>query len=52
MTNVGKYINPQDVIMDITNSEDLHVELTVYENDIPRVKKGQRIRFTLANTPD
>lgn len=51
-TNVGKYINPQDVIMDITNSEDLHVELTVYENDIPRVKKGQRIRFTLANTPD
>ena len=50
-TNVGKYINPQDVIMDITNSEDLHVELTVYENDIPRVKEGQRIRFTLANAP-
>lgn len=51
-TNVGKYINPQDVIMDITNSEDLHVELTVYENDIRRVKKGQRIRFSLANSPD
>jgi cobalt-zinc-cadmium efflux system membrane fusion protein len=51
-TNVGKYINPQDVIMDITNSEDLHVELTVYENDVPRVKEGQRIRFALANAPD
>lgn len=51
-TNVGKYINPQDVIMDITNSQDLHVELTVYENDIPRVKEGQLIRFALANTPD
>ncbi len=51
-TNVGKYINPQDVIMDITNAEDLHVELTVYENDIPRVKEGQRIRFALANAPD
>lgn len=51
-TNVGKFINPQDVIMDITNSEDLHVELTVYENDIPRIAKGQRIRFTLANSPD
>lgn len=50
-TNIGKYINPQDVIMDITNSEDLHVELTVYENDIPRIKEGQRIRFALANTP-
>ncbi len=51
-TNVGKYINPQDVIMDITNSDDLHVELTVYENDIPMIKKGQRIRFSLANAPD
>ena len=51
-TNVGKYINPKDVIMDITNSDDLHVELTVYENDIPQVKSGQRIRFTLANSPD
>jgi cobalt-zinc-cadmium efflux system membrane fusion protein len=51
-TNMGKYINPQDVIMDITNSEDLHVELTVYENDIPKIRIGQRIRFTLANTPD
>lgn len=51
-TNIGKYINPQDVIMDITNSEDLHVELNVYENDIPRIKEGQRIRFSLANVPN
>ena len=51
-TNVGKFINPQDVIMDITNSDDLHVELTVYENDVPRIKEGQRIRFALANSPN
>lgn len=51
-TNLGKYINPQDVIMDITNSEDLHVELTVYENDIPRIKKGQRILFALSKAPE
>lgn len=51
-TNIGKFINPKDVIMDITNADDLHVELTVYENDIPRVKDGQRIRFSLANRPD
>ncbi len=51
-TNIGKYIDPKDVIMNITNSEDLHVELTVYENDIPRIKDGQRIRFSLANSPD
>ena len=51
-SNIGKYIEPKDVIMDIANSEDLHVELTVYENDIPFISKGQLIRFNLANSPD
>lgn len=51
-TNIGKYVAPQDAIMDITNAEDLHVELTVYESDIPKVKKGQRIRFNLTNASE
>lgn len=51
-TNVGKFIQPQDVLMEITNAEDLHVELTVYESDLPKVKKGQRILFTVSNSPD
>ncbi|HNP16851.1 MAG TPA: efflux RND transporter periplasmic adaptor subunit [Fulvivirga sp.] len=50
-TNIGKYINPKDVIMDLTDAHDLHVELTVYENDAPRVADGQRILFTVANAP-
>ncbi len=51
-TNVGKYINPEDVIMDITDTKDLHVELSVYENDIPHVKEGQVIHFTVTNSPN
>lgn len=51
-TNIGKYVSPQDVIMDLTNSDDLHVELSVYENDIPKIKKDQRIKFNLANTKE
>ncbi|MEN3322207.1 efflux RND transporter periplasmic adaptor subunit [Mariniflexile soesokkakense] len=50
--NTGKYFNPQDVLMDITDASDLHVELKVYEDDIPLIKNGQRIRFRLANAPD
>ena len=50
--NTGKYFNPQDVIMDITDASDLHVELKVYEDDIPLIRNGQRIRFRLANAPD
>lgn len=50
--NTGKYFNPQDVLMDITDASDLHVELKVYEDDIPSIRKGQRIRFRLANAPN
>jgi len=50
--NTGKYFNPQDVLMDITDASDLHVELKVYEDDILLIRNGQRIRFRLANAPE
>jgi len=50
--NRGRYFNPQDVLMDITDASDLHVELKVYEDDIPLIQIGQRIRFRLANSPE
>jgi len=50
--NTGKYFNPQDVLMDITDASDLHVELKVYEDDIPLIRIGQRIRFRMANAPE
>ena len=52
LTNVGKYINPQDVIMNLTDADDLHVELTVYENDVDKVHVGQTILFSVANSLD
>ena len=51
-TNVGRYIEAREVVMDLTDAEDLHVELNVYENDIKNIEVGQKIRFTLANEPD
>ncbi|MHC4453440.1 MAG: efflux RND transporter periplasmic adaptor subunit [Planctomycetota bacterium] len=50
--NIGKYVNPADVMFEIVNTEHLHVELTVFEKDISKVKEGQRIRFTLPNEDD
>ena len=38
--------------MDITDATDLHVELNVFEDDMPLIRIGQRIRFRLANAPD
>ena len=49
--NIGKYVNSQDVIFEIVNTEYLHVELTVFEKDIDKIKLGQKIRFKLANDP-
>lgn len=47
--NVGQYVSPNDVLFRIVNTEHLHVELTVFEKDVSRIKEGQQVRFTLAN---
>lgn len=48
-TNVGRFVNPTDVLFDIVNTEHIHAELTVYEKDIAKIKKGQKVTFELAN---
>lgn len=47
--NVGKFVNPTDVLFEIVDTEHLHAELVVFEKDVPRIKIGQKVRFTLAN---
>lgn len=47
--NIGKYVNPQDVICEIVNTEHLHVELTVFERDLNKIQIGQKVRFYLVN---
>ncbi|MCR6640553.1 MAG: efflux RND transporter periplasmic adaptor subunit [Sporocytophaga sp.] len=47
--NIGKYVNPQDLICEIVDTEHLHAELTVFEKDIYKVKEGQKIKFQLVN---
>jgi|TARA_B100000315_G_scaffold51547_1_gene46018 cobalt-zinc-cadmium efflux system membrane fusion protein len=50
--NIGKYVNPEDVMFEIVNTEHLHVELMVFEKDISKIKEGQQIRFMLPNEDD
>ncbi len=47
--NIGKFVNPSDVLFTIVDTEHLHAELTIFEKDIPKVKLGQKVRFMLAN---
>lgn len=45
--NVGQYIAPSDVILEIVDTQHLHLELNVFEKDILKVKVGQKIKFTV-----
>lgn len=50
--NTGKFVNPNDVMFEIVDNSNLHVELKVFEKDADKVKPGQGVRFILANGPD
>ncbi len=43
----GAYVNPSEVLMEIIDNDHVHLELQVYEKDIMKIKKDQRIRFTI-----
>jgi membrane fusion protein, heavy metal efflux system len=47
--NIGKYVAASDVLFEIVNSDRLFLELTLFEKDIDKVSKGQRIRFFINN---
>jgi len=45
----GMYLNPSDVAVTVTNTDDLHIELKIFEKDLPMVKGGQSINVRLQN---
>jgi cobalt-zinc-cadmium efflux system membrane fusion protein len=47
--SIGQSVTPTDVLFEIVNPQHLHVELTVFERDIPQVKEQQLVRFSLGN---
>lgn len=48
-TNIGAFINPQDVIFKLADTENMHAELTIFERDLPTLSVGQKVLFTLSN---
>lgn len=49
--NIGKYVNPADVLFELINPDDMHATLTVFEKDIAKVKPGQRVWVTFVDEP-
>lgn len=46
--NLGKFIEPQQVLYEMVDNSHMHLNLKVYEKDVFRLHKGQSIQFSLA----
>jgi cobalt-zinc-cadmium efflux system membrane fusion protein len=41
--NIGRYVSPTDVLFELVNPEDVHLNLTVFENDVNKLSIGQKV---------
>lgn len=48
----GSFVSPSDVIMEIIDTDHIHLELSVFEKDILQVKKEQKIEFKIPEASD
>jgi len=46
---MGKFADANTVLFDIVDNRFLHLDLTVFEKDIHKIKSGQKLTFTDAN---
>lgn len=50
--NTGQYADPNRPLFSIVDNRFLHVDLTVFEQDVHKVKEGQRVTISDAHDPD
>ncbi|WP_040281496.1 efflux RND transporter periplasmic adaptor subunit [Psychroserpens damuponensis] len=48
----GQYVEPQTELFDIVNTHHVHADLMVFEKDVYKVQKGQKVNFTVQSIPD
>ena len=47
----GQYVEPQTDLFEIVNTHHVHVDLMVFEKDVYKVKKGQKVLFNVQSVP-
>lgn len=48
---IGSFIDVSSPIVEIVDNKLLHLDLQVFEKDLPRIKIGQTVNFALTNNP-
>ena len=50
--NIGKYVNASDVLFELINPEDIHLNLKVFDKDLDKLSIGQKLLAYNNNQPD
>lgn len=50
--NIGRYINPSDVMFELVNPDDIHLNLTIYEKDLQSLHIGSKVKAFTNNNPE
>lgn len=50
-SKIGSYVDVSSPVAEIVDNSQLHLDLNVFEKDLPMLKVGQTIHFTLTNNP-
>jgi cobalt-zinc-cadmium efflux system membrane fusion protein len=48
----GQYVEPQTELFEIVNTHHVHADLMVFEKDVYKVKKGQKVTFNVQSMQD
>jgi cobalt-zinc-cadmium efflux system membrane fusion protein len=48
----GQYVEPQTELFEVVNTHHVHADLMVFEKDVYKVQKGQKVNFTVQSIPD
>ncbi|MFI5171839.1 MAG: efflux RND transporter periplasmic adaptor subunit [Chitinophagales bacterium] len=49
--NLGSTISESDIMMEIVDNSNLHLDAFIFEQELPKIKTGQTINFSLTNLP-
>jgi len=50
--NIGKYVTPSDVLFELVNPTDIHLNLKVFEKDLDKIFINQQVVSFTNNNPD
>lgn len=49
--STGMFVEPTFTVMEIINTDHLHLKLHVFEKDLMKIQEGQKVRFSIPEAP-